>query len=183
MRPLVLVALLASSVALAAADVPVAQQKQQLAAMARQAAEGLEEQANYVALLQPMPERKLHISELEPFVLWGTGWSAPTENGIWSLDKQSSLYIRLEEGERPSRLLIQGSYFNGPEPTRLFVNGQLIIEAPLVGQTVDILQSLDGATAMHIELHHLNPVSPRDIKPNSRDTRKIKFKLEQIRVW
>ena len=183
MRPVILVALLASSVALAAADVPVAQQKQRLAAMARQAAEKLEEQANYVAQLQTMPERKLHISELEPFVLWGEGWNAPTENGIWSVDNKSSMFIRLDEGESPSRLLIQGTYFNGLEPTRLFVNGQLIGEAPLEGQTLDLLQSLDGATAMHIELHHLNPVSPKDIKPNSRDTRKIKFKLEEIRLW
>ena len=183
MRTLVLLALLCSSVVLGDTGNPVAQQKQELAKMAREAAQKLEEHGNYVALLQPIPQQNLRASEIEPYVLMDSGWSAITENGVWTMGKRSSIYIRLDEGETPGQLRIQGAYFNGEEPTRLFVNGQLLSETPLLDHTVELPPGLEGSPSLHIELQHMNPMSPHDVNPKNRDIRKIKFKLEQIRVW
>lgn len=183
MRAVAIIALLFSCVAIGDTQMTVAQKKDALAERAREAAKELDEYAVYTVLLEPMPQYQLKASEIEPFILLDKGWSAITENGVWSVGKSSSLYFRLEKGERPRRLMIQGSYFNGREPTRLYVNGELLSEAPLEDVTLDLPPGLDESTPMHIELQHLNPVAPSEIKPNSRDTRKLKFKLKSIRVW
>ncbi len=183
MRAVVLLALLYSTVVLGGDASPVAEQKKALAEQAREAARGVDEYAAYVALLQPMPPENLRADEIEPYILLDKGWSAITENGVWSLGKRSSMYIRLDEGSRPRQLQIQGAYFNGEEPTRLLVNGQLLSEKPLLNLTVDLPAGLEDSPALRIELQHLNPMSPRDLKPSNPDTRKIKFKLEQIRIW
>ncbi|CAA0078384.1 Uncharacterised protein [Halioglobus japonicus] len=185
MRAVVLAAVFFSfsCVAMGGTELTVAQKKKALAENAREAAKNLDEHASYTVLLQPMPQHKLQASEAEPFILLDSGWSAVTEGGVWSVGNSSSLYFRLGEGERPRHLLIQGAYFNGTEPTRLFVNGELLSEVALENVTVDLPSGLDESTPVHIELQHLNPVAPSDLKPGSRDTRKLKFRLEQIRVW
>ena len=184
MRPLVFVALLSSTVALGGTDIPVAQKKQELAALARLAATELGTYEYYLDQLQPIPNRKLQALEMLPFVLFvDEGWGAITQKGVWSLGERSSLFIRLEEGARPKQLLIQGVYLNGQEPTRLFVNGELLSETSLQDHTVDLPPGLENSSHLHIELQHMNAAVHNETQPSSPDARKSNFRLQQIRVW
>jgi hypothetical protein len=179
----VLLALLVPAVALCAVDNPVALKKQELAAKAMEAAQNVDEYQYLAARLQPMPNTNLKVRDMAAYVLPGEGWLAITDDGVWSVGNRSSLYMLLGDGELPRQLHIQGSYFRGQEPTRLFVNGQLLSETSLRDHTVELPPNLGDSAYLHITLQHLNPLSRHDVDPNSKSMQKIKFRLEQIRVW
>jgi hypothetical protein len=159
------------------------QRRQELAQRAMLASRSVDEFPYLVGLLQPMPSSKLHVRDMRPFVLPGEGWLAITDNGIWSVGNESSLYIVIGANESPRKLLMQGTYFQGKEPTRLFVNGQLLSETNLRDHTVELPPDVAESPVLHIKLQHLNPLSRNDVDPNHKSTHKIKFQLEQIRVW
>lgn len=180
MRFVALLLSLLSTLACADSDVLPEQRKQQIATAAREAAAGLDRFEYYVPYLHPVPERMLHVSKMDSYVLFGDGWSTRTPRGIWSLNHRSTLYLRLAPGQHPKQLFIHGNYYNGAEATRLFINGQLVSEAPLEGLTVALPAGLATASELTIELQHLNP---REVAPGSQDNRRIKFNLIQLRVW
>lgn len=183
MRSLVLFALLVSAAAAGAADMPIAKKKQELAARAMEASQNTNEYPYLLGLLQPIPSDKLRVRDMRPYVLPGEGWLTITDQGVWSVGNESSLYIVLGENDRPRQLQLQGSYFQGNEPTRLFVNGHLLSETALRDHTVELPPDIAESPFLHIKLQHLNPVSRQEIDPRNKSDKKIKFLLEQIRVW
>jgi hypothetical protein len=187
MRSLVLAALLYSAATLAGTEASVAQKKHELSVKAREVAQVIGRYDYMIPWMQPMPRRELQVNKFAKFASYvslADGWSRVIEkDGVWSIGKKSSLGILLGEGELPRQLHLQGIYFNGHEPTRLFVNGQLLSEAPLNNLIVDLPSDLKNSSYMLIELYHLNPGAPRDYNPSSTDSRAIKFKIKKIRLW
>lgn len=156
--------------------------KQSISANIKAAAKTLNKHENLIAALQVAPTDRMSAQAFKGFVVAGEGWSAITADGVWSLGERSSLYVKAGDVPR-KKLLIQGRYFNGKEATRLFINGELVSETPLNNHAVRLPQALDTSKPLHIELHHLNPLAPNAINPDNPDSRPIKFKLQQLRIW
>lgn len=182
MRSLILVTLLSLSLNTVAGELSPEARKQAISANIKAAAKTLNKHEHLFASLQVAPGSKLSATEFKDYVLIGEGWSAVTADGVWSLGKRSSLYLKLGDIQR-KKLLVQGRYFNGKEATRLFINGQPVSEAPLNNLSVQLPPDLDTSKPIHIEFHHIDPKTPNSIKPDNPDTRLVKFKLQQLRIW
>ena len=177
----VLITLLVSGM-YAQADVSQEELALELAASARHAAMSIEPGSGYGELLDVMSKDKLEASDWAGQVFFVSGWAPLEKWGIWSVGDESSLIIRVEPESVHGRLYIHGRYFQGQENTRLWLNDQLVSEAPLDHLEVSLTSELVASGVLNIRLQHIAPLSPHDVDPRKGDLRKLKFGLTELGI-
>jgi hypothetical protein len=182
MRSLAALLWLWSFSALAGDQQSILQRQQALVSGATAAAARLAED-EYWDGLDFMPTRQLKVAVMHGYVSLGEGWYRASGWGVWSRGHHSSLFLRAAPGAAARRLLLHGRYANGPEATRVSVNGVLLSEAPLQELTIELPAELAAVERLRIDIEHLNPVAPRDFDPSSDDPRLLKFALVHIRLY
>lgn len=180
MRIVALVCGLCAPLAFAEGDLSLSERSQRLAAAASLAAAELQRGDGYAALMQPMPRAVLQTGNMAGTVFFGAGWGRLEPWGSWSIGDKSSLHLRVNPENPPQALYLNGRYFQGPEPSRVLVNGVLVNEAALKQRWIDLPHRLVAGGTLDIVIEHINPMSPHDVDPARGDTRKLKFGITEL---
>ncbi len=153
-----------------------------IAAAARDAAAEIERGVGYGDLLFPLRSQRLEVRDWPGTVFFGPGWASLETWGVWSIGSTSQITLRLDSDDIPTAIYIHGRYYQGEEDTRLWINDVLVAEGPLDHRVVPLPPGMAATGSLHIQLEHINPLSPHDVDPQKQDYRKLKFGLTEIGV-
>lgn len=139
----------------------------------------LEKKARQLAVLG---EGVFAPSDQEKKLLFRSGWSETTDEGTWSIGKESVFQLRLAPELLDQEYVsvgIDGHYFNGSENTEIEINGVSYGARILKDQSFRIPRNEIPHETLLVRLQHSDVRSPRMLG-KSEDSRMIKFRLQDL---
>ena len=144
----------------------------------------LDKQAEEYATTQldVFPTNGVQSNTLRDHLLMTTGWSKQEGWGVWTDGSNSTLIMKIQNGQIPETLILKGKYYHGNKETGVYINDQKIGDFNLIESKITIPSGLINGEFVQIRLEHKSPTSPAEIYPDTDDFRLLAYGLIFINV-